>query len=37
MDDIQYRGWIQIEADAPHSLVEDYRADLTFLKRIFPA
>jgi sugar phosphate isomerase/epimerase len=37
MDDIDYRGWIQIEAAAPHSLVEDYRADLKFLKGIFPA
>ncbi len=37
MDDINYRGWIQIEAAAPHSLVEDYRADLKFLKEIFPA
>jgi L-ribulose-5-phosphate 3-epimerase len=37
MDDIDYRGWIQIEAEAPHSLVEDYRADLKFLKGIFPA
>jgi sugar phosphate isomerase/epimerase len=36
MDDIQYRGWIQIEAAAPHSLVEDYRVDLKFLKGIFP-
>ncbi|HUD45553.1 MAG TPA: sugar phosphate isomerase/epimerase family protein [Candidatus Baltobacteraceae bacterium] len=37
MDDIDYRGWIEIEAAAPHSLVEDYRADLKFLKPIFPA
>jgi sugar phosphate isomerase/epimerase len=37
MDDINYRGWIQIEAAAPHSLVEDYRADLKFLKEIFPS
>jgi len=37
MDDIDYRGWIQIEAAAPHSLVEDYRADLKFLKGIFPS
>lgn len=37
MDDIDYRGWIQIEAAAPHSLVEDYRTDLKFLKDIFPA
>jgi L-ribulose-5-phosphate 3-epimerase len=37
MDEIDYRGWIEIEAAAPHSLVEDYRADLKFLKGIFPA
>jgi sugar phosphate isomerase/epimerase len=37
LDDIDYRGWIQIEAAAPHSLVGDYRADLNFLKQIFPA
>lgn len=37
MDDIGYRGWIQIEAGTPHGLVEDYRADLKFLKGIFPA
>ncbi len=37
MDEIGYRGWIQIEAEAPHGLVEDYRADLKFLKEIFPA
>jgi len=37
MDDIGYRGWIQIEAHAPHSLVEDYKTDLNFLKGIFPA
>ncbi len=37
MDEINYRGWIQIEAAAPHALVEDYRADLKFLKGIFPA
>lgn len=37
MDEIDYRGWIQIEAAAPHTLVEDYRADLKFLKGIFPA
>ncbi len=37
MDEIGYRGWIQIEAGTPHGLVEDYRADLKFLKGIFPA
>jgi sugar phosphate isomerase/epimerase len=37
MDDIDYRGWIQIEAAAPRALVADYRADLKFLKGIFPS
>ena len=36
MDDIDYRGWIQIEAAAPHGLVTDYRANRKFLKEIFP-
>jgi L-ribulose-5-phosphate 3-epimerase len=36
MDDIDYRGWIEIEAETPHGLIEDYRADLKFLKEIFP-
>ncbi len=37
MDDIDYRGWIQIEAAAPHNLVADYQAHLKFLKSVFPA
>ena len=36
MDDIQYSGWIQIEAAAPHDLVRDYQADRKYLKEIFP-
>jgi sugar phosphate isomerase/epimerase len=36
MDDIQYSGWIQIEAAAPHGLLPDYQADRKFLKEIFP-
>ena len=36
MDDIQYSGWIQIEAAAPHGLIPDYQADRKFLKAIFP-
>jgi sugar phosphate isomerase/epimerase len=36
MDAIEYRGWIQIEAASPHSLIPDFRADLKFLKGIFP-
>ncbi len=37
IDDIQYSGWIQIEAAAPHGLIPDYTADRKFLKSIFPA
>lgn len=37
MDAIDYRGWIQIEAAAPHDLVGDYKKDLAFLKGIFNA
>jgi len=36
MDEIQFSGWIQIEAAAPHELIADYQADLKFLKGIFP-
>ena len=36
LDDIQYRGWIQIEAATPHGLVPDYTADRKFLKKLFP-
>ncbi len=35
MDAIEYRGWIQIEAAAPHGLVPDYQAHYKFLKGIF--
>ena len=36
MDDIDYRGWIQIEAAAPHGLIADYTADRKYLKELFP-
>jgi len=36
MDDIGYRGWIQIEAAAPNDLVKDYGTHLAFLRGIFP-
>jgi sugar phosphate isomerase/epimerase len=36
LDDIQYRGWIQIEAATPHGLIPDYTADRKFLKKLFP-
>ncbi len=37
MDDIQFSGWIHIEAAAPHDLIGDYRQDYKFLKGIFSA
>lgn len=37
MDAIEYRGWIQIEAAAPHGLVTDYKAHLAFLRQNFPS
>jgi L-ribulose-5-phosphate 3-epimerase len=37
IDDIGYRGWIQIEAAAPHGIAADYTADLKYLRSIFPA
>jgi L-ribulose-5-phosphate 3-epimerase len=37
MDAVEFSGWIQIEAAAPHGLIPDYTADCKFLKGIFPA
>ncbi len=36
LDDIQYSGWIQIEAAVPHELIADYTADRKYLQRLFP-
>lgn len=36
MDDVNFRGWIQLEAARPHGLVGDYSAHLKFLRGIFP-
>jgi sugar phosphate isomerase/epimerase len=36
LDDIQYSGWIQIEAAAPHGLIADYAADCKYLKSTSP-
>ena len=36
MDEIDYSGWIQIEAAAPHGLIEDYAADYRYLRGIYP-
>ena len=35
MDEIEFAGWIQIEAAAPKGLVEDYRTHAAFLRGIF--
>lgn len=35
LDDIQYSGWIQLEAAAPNGLIVDYTANLQYLKGIF--
>ena len=37
MDDIGYRGWIQIEGATPLGLIESYKADVKYLKSVFPA
>jgi len=37
MDEIGYRGWIQIEAAAPHNFLQDYTAQAQFLHRQFNA
>jgi L-ribulose-5-phosphate 3-epimerase len=37
MDEIEYSGWIQIEAAAPHGLIPDYKAHLATLREAFPA
>ena len=36
MDDVQYSGWIQLEAAQPHGLIPDYTVDAKYLKGIFP-
>jgi sugar phosphate isomerase/epimerase len=36
LDDIQFGGWIQLEAAVPHGLTADYTADRKYLKQIFP-
>ena len=36
MDDIGYRGWIQIEGRTPYGLVDSYVHDGLFLKQLFP-
>lgn len=36
VDEIGYRGWIQIEGAAPNGLVPDYTANLALLRGLFP-
>ena len=37
MDEIKYRGWIQIEGATPLGLVESYKQDARYLRTVFPA
>ena len=37
LDDIDYSGWMQLEAAAPNGIVADYTTDREYLKSIFPA
>ncbi|MCP4452001.1 MAG: sugar phosphate isomerase/epimerase [Planctomycetes bacterium] len=37
MDDIGYRGWIQIEGAQPLGLKESYQQDAAYLRSVFPA
>ncbi|MCR4413508.1 MAG: sugar phosphate isomerase/epimerase [Thermoguttaceae bacterium] len=36
LDQIEYSGWIQIEAAAPHGVLRDYAAHYKFLRTIYP-
>ncbi|HJM65114.1 MAG: xylose isomerase [Roseibacillus sp.] len=36
LDDIGYRGWIQIEGRQPFGLIDSYRHDANFLRAVFP-
>jgi len=36
MDDIGYRGWIQIEGATPLGLVESYKKNAEYLRSVFP-
>ena len=36
LDDIEYSGWLQLEAAAPHGLIPDYTVQCKYLKGIFP-
>jgi len=36
MDDIGYSGWIQIEGQTPLGMIESYKQDREYLKKVFP-
>jgi len=36
VEEIGYRGWIQIEAAAPNGVVKDFQTNLAFLRGLFP-
>ncbi len=36
LDKIEYNGWIQLEAAAPHGVVQDYTTYYKYLRGIFP-
>jgi sugar phosphate isomerase/epimerase len=36
MDDVEFSGWLQLEAAHPHGLIPDYTTDAKYLKSIFP-
>jgi len=37
MDDIGFSGWIQIEGQAPLGMMESFRYDRAYLKKVFPS
>jgi len=37
MDDVEFSGWLQLEAAQPHGLIPDYTTDAKYLRSIFPA
>ena len=36
LDDIEYSGWVQIEAAAPHGVIPAFTANRKYLKALFP-
>jgi L-ribulose-5-phosphate 3-epimerase len=36
MDDVEFSGWLQLEAAHPHGLIPDYTTDAKYLREIFP-